>query len=93
MKGITSNPALDAYQRVAVGPVGQARPADQPVAGADGQASQAAKVTISHQARELAAGAEPQVDAQKVQALKAQVDNGSYAVNPQQIAARMLGIG
>jgi flagellar biosynthesis anti-sigma factor FlgM len=92
MKGITGNSALDAYQRVAVTSVNAARPAAA-VSAADSPAAateQAAKISISSTARELASQAKPPQDAERVQALKEQVDQGNFQVNPQLIASRML---
>ena len=93
MKGITSNPALDAYQRMAVSAVGstsQAQP-PAPVAEVKSAAPQVAKVSISEQARQLAtsstAGA---YDAQKVQRLSEQHSNGTLEFDSKHIAARML---
>ena len=49
MKGITGNPVLDAYGRMAVTPVGAARPAEGVESGgnASGASTPAAEVTIS----------------------------------------------
>jgi flagellar biosynthesis anti-sigma factor FlgM len=93
MKGITSNPALDAYQRMAISPVGAANPAQPaaPVADAKGTAPQIAKVSISDQARQLAAGGvDAPSDAAKVLALQDQLKSGSLEFDSKQIAARML---
>ena len=56
MKGITGNPALDAYNRMAISPVGGARPVHKPEAQAPSTRgdNQAAQVTISSRARDLA---------------------------------------
>ncbi|HEY8942691.1 MAG TPA: flagellar biosynthesis anti-sigma factor FlgM [Polyangiaceae bacterium] len=92
MKGITGNPALDAYHRMAVSPVGSARPVEKaaPTAGiATGDA--AAEVKISARARDLAAEAkESAVDTQKVEALKQQIAEGSFRIDSQAIASRMI---
>ncbi len=93
MKGITSNPALDAYQRMAVSPVGAPGPAQPtaPVADAKGAAPQVAKVSISDQARQLAAGqAQGPYDSEKVARLSDQLSSGSLEFDSKQIAARML---
>ena len=93
MKGITSNPALDAYQRMAISPVGAATPAQPaaPAADAKSTAPQVAKVSISDQARQLAAGAtDGPYDAAKVAALQDQLKSGSLEFDSKQIAARML---
>jgi negative regulator of flagellin synthesis FlgM len=94
MKGITGNPALDAYQRFAVKSVSSA----QRTEGASGtaprpQATEAAKVSISSEARELAAG-NGQVNTQKVERLRAAIAEGSYRVDSSIVAQRMLdGVG
>lgn len=93
MKGITSNPALDAYQRMAISPVGAATPAQPaaPVADAKSAAPQIAKVSISDQARQLAAGgASGPLDTAKVARLQDQLKSGSLEFDSKQIAARML---
>jgi negative regulator of flagellin synthesis FlgM len=92
MKGINGNPALDAYQRVAVNPVNAARPVAKTEVVGDATPSagdQAAKVTISSTARELASAAGGK-DAARISELKQQVEQGSFQVNPELIARRML---
>lgn len=90
MKGITGNPVLDAYGRMAVTPVGAARPAETIESG--GNASQAAtpaaEVSISSHARDLATGGK--FDADKVEALKTQIAEGKFKINSQDVARRML---
>lgn len=91
MKGITGNPVLDAYGRMAITPVGAARPAEsvvEPGSGAGGASTPAAEVTISSHARDMAAGG--RVDAEKVEALKAQIAEGKFKINSQDVARRML---
>lgn len=90
MKGITGNPVLDAYGRMAVSPVGAARPADGIESGgsASGPSTQAAEVAISAHARDLAAGSK--LDADKVQALKASIAEGKFRIDSQDVARRML---
>ncbi len=92
MKGINGNPALDAYQRVAVTPVNPARAADKVDVGQQPQAGneQAAKVSISTTAKELAAGLDEGQSADKVAQLKAQVEQGSFQVNAAEIAGQMV---
>jgi anti-sigma28 factor (negative regulator of flagellin synthesis) len=92
MKGITSNPALDAYQRMAISPVGAANPAQPvaPVTEAKTAAPQVAKVSISDQARQLAVGAaNGPFDPEKVARLRDQLSEG-LEFDSKQIAARML---
>jgi flagellar biosynthesis anti-sigma factor FlgM len=91
MKGVSGNPALDAYQRMAISPVSGARRAAPVSADNAAQPAQAAKVNISSEARTRASSAaEGQVDVQKVESLKAQVEGGTYQVNPKLVASRML---
>ncbi len=94
MKGITSNPALDAYQRMAISPVGAARPGQKAASPADvGTTStpQVAKVTISSEARELAVGAaQGPSDPEKVAKLRAQVEAGSFQVDSHHVAKRLV---
>lgn len=92
MKGITGNPALDAYHRMAISPVGGARPVER-VEGATKSSpeSPAAEVQISSRARDLALEAgSASVDAQKVDALKQRIAEGSFRVDSQMIANRMI---
>jgi flagellar biosynthesis anti-sigma factor FlgM len=90
MKGITGNPVLDAYGRMAVSPVGAARPAETVESGgnATGASSPAAEVTISAHARDMAAGG--RLDTEKVEALKNQIAEGKFKINSQDVARRML---
>jgi len=95
MKGISSNSALVAYQRMAVPAVGGAKPsgATQPQGQVEERSADAAKVSISSQARSLASqSASGPMDTQKVSELKSQLSAGTYQVDPQRIASRMLGI-
>jgi flagellar biosynthesis anti-sigma factor FlgM len=95
MKGITSNPALDAYQRMAVSQVGATRAPQkatqtekEPAAGAN---QQIAKVSISTEARELAAGsAEGALDTDKVNRIKAAIDSNEMKFDSTKIAERLV---
>jgi len=93
---VTNNPALDAYQRMAVTPVGAPR-APSPVKAADKptatvQDQQIAKVSISSEARQLAVGGSSAVsDPEKIQRLKAALDTNQLTFDSTQIAERMLG--
>lgn len=95
MKGITSNPALDAYQRMAISPVGPSRSTEK-IASTTASATaappqQAAKVSISEEARQLAAGATSAAsDATKVARLKAEVESGQAKFDSKQVAERMI---
>ena len=90
MKGITGNPVLDAYGRMAVTPVGAARPAQAVESGGSvsGPSTPAAEVSISSNARDLAAGG--RFDADKVAALKSQIAEGQFKIDSQDVARRML---
>jgi len=91
MKGITGNPVLDAYGRMAITPVGAARPAEAVAPGANAPAAAstpAAEVTISSHARDMAAGGH--VDSGKVEALKSSLAEGKFKVDSHNVARRML---
>jgi negative regulator of flagellin synthesis FlgM len=92
MKGITGNPALDAYHRMAISPVGGARSVDRPEATSSKSAdSPAAQVSISARARDLASEAAGSgVDGAKVDSIRQRIADGNYQVNPQAIAAKMM---
>jgi len=86
------NRVLNAYQRTGVtGVTGKAPPqAAAPVAShASPGPGEAAKVTISAEARALAK-ASPDFDPAKVDALKAKVDAGEYKVDSHAVAQRLL---
>jgi flagellar biosynthesis anti-sigma factor FlgM len=90
MKGITGNPALDAYHRMAISPVGGARPVERPEAASSGTTSSpAAQVAISARARDLASESS-QVDTVKVEGLKQQIAEGRYKADSHAIASRMI---
>jgi flagellar biosynthesis anti-sigma factor FlgM len=90
MKGITGNPVLDAYGRMAITPVGAARPAQaiESSGNVSGPTTPAAEVSISAGARDLAAGG--RFDADKVASLKTQIAEGQFKINSQDVARRML---
>jgi flagellar biosynthesis anti-sigma factor FlgM len=90
MKGITGNPVLDAYGRMAVTPVGAARPAESIESGgkAGAVSTPAAEVTISATARDMAGSG--RFDAEKVEALKSRIAEGTLKVDSQDVARRML---
>jgi negative regulator of flagellin synthesis FlgM len=90
MKGVSGNPALDAYQRMAVSPVTGARRAAPVATGAEAPPAEAAKVSISSEARTRASAGEGQVDMQKVEMLKAKLAEGSYQVDTKLVASRLL---
>jgi flagellar biosynthesis anti-sigma factor FlgM len=90
MKGITGNPVLDAYGRMAITPVGAARPVEAVESGSSvsGASTPAAEVSISSHARDMAAGG--RFDADKVEALKTRIAEGKFKVDSQDVARRML---
>lgn len=83
---------VDAYLRtslVGVGAPRRAQPVDK--GGAEGAASsEAAHVTISAAARALVTGTDAPVDQAKVEMLKGKIADGSFRVEPETIAARLL---
>jgi flagellar biosynthesis anti-sigma factor FlgM len=91
MKGISGNPVLDAYQRMAVSPVAGAPTvqAPNPVTPVQGR-SENAEVQISAKARDLAAGGEAAIDTAKVNELKKRIEAGDFQLNYDQIASQML---
>lgn len=77
--------AIDAYSRVALTPQGST-----PKVATSNQSAgsgEAAEVNVSDEAKALAATASNE---KKVADLKASVDNGTYRVNTQILAARLL---
>jgi flagellar biosynthesis anti-sigma factor FlgM len=83
------SPALDAYVRTSVQPVGGSAP-PPPAASSEAVSSEAAQVTITAAAREKAAESAAGIDEKKVSSLKQQIQEGTYRVNPQILAARLL---
>jgi flagellar biosynthesis anti-sigma factor FlgM len=90
MKGITGNPVLDAYGRMAITPVGAARPAQsiESAGSASAVSTPAAEVSISANARDMAASG--RFDADKVEALKSKIAEGNFKIDSQDVARRML---
>jgi flagellar biosynthesis anti-sigma factor FlgM len=90
MKGISGNPALDAYQRMK--PVSTAHHSNQ-TQGQDQRpkAASAAKVSISAEAQSLAAG--ESVNTQKVDALRSAIADGTFKVDSNKVANMMLDGG
>jgi flagellar biosynthesis anti-sigma factor FlgM len=91
MKGIiSSHSALTAYQRqTAVDPVSTPQAPVQREAAASGTSMRAARVSISAEARALAAG-DPSVDQAKVDRLKGALAAGSLKFDNQLVAQRMI---
>ncbi len=56
----------------------------------DGGVSESAKVTLSNTASNLLSGADPTFDANKVSQVKQSIDNGSYKVDPEAIADKLI---
>ena len=93
MKGITGNPVLDAYQRGGVSKVGAAKPAEQagpaaPSAGSPG--SSAVEVSISTQARDLAANHSLPINHAKVEDVKSRISQGTFHIDSKVVAQRLL---
>jgi flagellar biosynthesis anti-sigma factor FlgM len=91
MKGITGNPALDAYHRMAISPVSAARPAERAEQSpSQGTGSNAAQVSISARARDLATEVTGQLDPAKIETLRQRIADGSYRVDSQAVASKMI---
>ncbi|HET9958840.1 MAG TPA: flagellar biosynthesis anti-sigma factor FlgM [Polyangiaceae bacterium] len=91
MKGITGNPALDAYHRMGISPVGNARPAERVQGGSQAAVSSpAAQVTISARARDLASESAGSVDPSKVEELRDRIASGNFQVDPRAVANKMM---
>ena len=94
MKGITGNPVLDAYQRGGVSKVGAAKPAEQAApatpSASSGASSSAVEVSISSQARDLAANSSQPVNHAKVESVKSQISQGTFQVDSKKVAERLL---
>jgi flagellar biosynthesis anti-sigma factor FlgM len=87
MKGITGN-VSNAYQRYAVKPLSSSQEAQGTADRTTRTPSaEAAKVSISAEARELAGGG---VNVQKVEALKAAIADGSFKTNSNVAAQKIL---
>jgi flagellar biosynthesis anti-sigma factor FlgM len=88
------NRALNAYSRTSsLTGVSAAKPV-RPSAGQESQeagrpSTDAAQVSISKEARELA-GAQGASSSEKVQALKSKVDQGTFEVDSRMVAERMI---
>lgn len=93
MKGITGNPVLDAYQRGGVSKVGPAKPAEQAGAvapSAGGPSTSAVEVSISTQARDLAANHKEPVNHAKVEDVKGRISQGTFQIDSKVVAQRLL---
>ncbi|MEO6602319.1 MAG: flagellar biosynthesis anti-sigma factor FlgM [Polyangiaceae bacterium] len=94
MKGITGNPVLDAYQRGGVSKVGAAKPVEQagPAApSAAGSASTSAvQVSISSQAKDLAANASQPINHAKVEDVKNKISTGTFHIDSKLVARNLL---
>ena len=82
--------AIDAYARTALSSTTPARPVEPPATQVSSNSNEAAQVTVSDEARALAAKSSAGMDEQKVAALKKQIADGEYRVNPQMLAMRIL---
>jgi flagellar biosynthesis anti-sigma factor FlgM len=94
MKINTSNPALDAYQRMAVAQVGATRGAPAATSMEKSSATgdeEIAKVSISSQARSMAAnGAQAGLDVEKVERVRAALESNQLSFDSTRIAERMI---
>lgn len=90
MKGISSHAAVNAYQQAGVRAVGRS-PVTSSVQQNVAREDSAAKVSISREARTLADDATSQVDTQKLEALRTQVEAGVYRIDSRRIASLLLG--
>ncbi|MET0792549.1 MAG: flagellar biosynthesis anti-sigma factor FlgM [Polyangiaceae bacterium] len=94
MKGITGNPVLDAYQRGGVSKVGAAKPAEQagPAApsASGGASTSAVEVSISTQARDLAANSSQPIDYAKVEGVKSKISAGTFHIDSKAVAQKLL---
>jgi flagellar biosynthesis anti-sigma factor FlgM len=82
--------AIDAYARTALASTTPARPVEPAATQVTNGSNEAAQVTVSDEARALAAKSAAGIDETKVAALKKQIEAGEYRVNPQIIAMRIL---
>ena len=82
--------AIDAYSRAALASTTPARPVEPAATQVTSSNNEAAQVTVSDEARALAAKGGAGIDAQKVSALKKQIGEGEYRVNSQMLAMRIL---
>jgi flagellar biosynthesis anti-sigma factor FlgM len=81
--------ALEAYSRVALPTVSAPKAPASAASTVSTPGTEAAEISVSDEARALAARASS-VDETKVAELKARIEDGSYAVNTQMLAARLL---
>jgi negative regulator of flagellin synthesis FlgM len=56
----------------------------------DGGVSESAKVTLSNTAANLLSGADPAFDANKVSKVKQSIDDGTYKIDPEAIADKLI---
>ena len=56
----------------------------------DGGLDSSAKVTLSNTASSLLGGADPAFDAKKVESVKQSIEDGSYKVDPEVIADKLI---
>ena len=93
MKGITGNPVLDAYQRGGVSKVGAAKPVEQtgaPAPSAGSASTSAVEVSISSQARDMAANVGQPINHAKVEDVKNRISQGTFHVDSKLVAQRLL---
>jgi flagellar biosynthesis anti-sigma factor FlgM len=91
-----NHPAVDAYVRTsrvsAPNAVDHAADHEPTTSESTPTSTEAASVTISNEARALAAGAGEAASAAKVSHLRDQVANGTFQVDSQAVAKRMLNV-
>ena len=93
MKGITGNPVLDAYQRGGVSKVGAAKPVEQagaPAPSTSSASTSAVEVSISSQARDMAANSSQPINHAKVEDVKSRISQGTFHIDSKLVAQRLL---
>lgn len=87
----TADPSISAAQAQAVGRVASESRETAAVHGVEATGSVAsATVTLSTAASTLMSGADPTFDAEKVARIKQSIADGSYVVNPEAIADKLI---
>jgi flagellar biosynthesis anti-sigma factor FlgM len=89
MKGISGNPVLDAYHRMAVNPVGGTAPVQGPAPAAAPPSKDHAEISISAKARGLASS-DASVNVEKVADLKRKIEAGTFQVDATVVAQRLI---
>jgi negative regulator of flagellin synthesis FlgM len=73
---------------------GHGKAASQPAGGATGTSDRVSLTGQARQLRELETqlSSQPVVDSQRVTAVRSAVENGTFAVNPQRIAEKLISL-